>query len=298
MTLAAVLAVGVGAAVAGCGDGDGDEQAAGVGQVDVGPVGPVELPFGLEQVDGTEPIGRPAVFDDAPYMYNGEPVSSRLLRAAYRVTADDPLAVVRAWADQLDGLALDEVQIVADHGGGAGPWVEVATDAAEDWADLQLWATGDGPVLLVSLARISEEPPRAPSVVDQTGSPPAPEPADLGATGRTAGDELFAEQGNVIHLPEGTTALMPTIPTMAGTGGSTSVVAAEDGEAAIRAMLDEAMERDADGRVDEPVVAERDGIEVITAGYVRDAGGWEFDVVSVRGPDDPTATLYVTSAAD
>jgi hypothetical protein len=31
---------------------------------------------------------------------------------------------------------------------------------------------------------------------------------------------------------------------------------------------------------------------------VISAGGWGFDVVAVRAPQDPYATLYVTSAAD
>jgi hypothetical protein len=283
--------IAAGATTVGCGDDGGTAT---------GAVGSTELPFGLEPVHGTEPIGRPAVFDDTPYTYNGRPVRSQALRAAYRVTAADPLEAVRSWAEQLDGgLTLRAVHIDANQADEApGPWVEVSADAEDDWVDLELWATDDGPIILVSLDRISDEPPLASTVVDEAGSPPAPEPTDLAPAGRTAGDELFTEQGNTIHLPEGTTALTPTIPTMAGTGGSTSVLAAEDGEAAVQAMLAEALELDADGRVDGPEVSESDGAEVMAAGYVRDAGGWGFDIVSVQGPDDPTATLYITSAAD
>ena len=205
----------------------------------------------------------------------------------------------KTWAEQLDGLTLHKVNLEArEQGGAPNPWVRAGAVADEDLVDVQLWATGDGPILLVSIDRISDEPPRTPAVDDRMESPPAPEPADLGPTGRTDGDELFAEQGGRIHLPEGTTALTPTIPTRAGTGGSTSVVAAEDARAAIDAMLAEGLQRDPDGRVDEPEISELDGVEVITAGYWRDGGGWDFDIVAVRGPADPTATLYITSGSD
>lgn len=51
------------------------------------------LPFGLTQVAGTRPIGRPAVFDDVPVEYAGVPVAARSLQAAYEVVGDDPVAV-------------------------------------------------------------------------------------------------------------------------------------------------------------------------------------------------------------
>jgi hypothetical protein len=211
--------------------------------------------------------------------------------------ADDPLTVFRAWAEELDGMTLDEVHFLTIPDGGADAWVQTVVLAEDDGADLQLWATDDGPVLLVSLDRISDDPPRTPTIVDEVGDPPAPEPADIGATGRTGGDVLF-DEGGTIHLPEGTTALMPTIPTQGGTGGSTSLLAAEDSEAAIDALLHEAQTTSDFGEVTEPEVTVDDGVEVITAGFIIPAGGWGFDILSVQGPDDPAATLYVTSAAD
>jgi hypothetical protein len=292
--------VAVWATVVACGgDGDSGDEAAESDEAGTpAAVGPVELPFGLEAVEGTEPVGRVAVFDHVPYIQDGEPVASRSLRAAYRVTDDDPLTVFRAWAAQLDGMTLDEVHFLTITDGGADPWVQTVVRADDDRADLQLWATDEGPMLLVSLDRISDAPPRTPTVVDDVGDPPAPEPADIGATGRTGGDVLFNEQGATIHLPDGTTALMPTIPTQGGTGGSTSMLAAEDSEAAIDALLDEAQATNDSGEVNEPDVTVDDGVEVIIASFVIPAGGWGFDILSVQGPDDPTATLYVTSAAD
>lgn len=91
---------------------------------------------------------------------------------------------------------------------------------------------------------------------------------------------------------------MPTIPTFGGTGGSTSVLAAEDGEAAVQAMLDEAMAISDHGEVTGPAVAEVEGTRVVYASFVITAGGWEFDVVTARGLDDTYATVYVVSGAD
>lgn len=91
---------------------------------------------------------------------------------------------------------------------------------------------------------------------------------------------------------------MPTLPTFGGTGGSTSVIAAEDADAAVQALLDEAQTVGQDGEVTGPEVTERDGARIISASFVICCGGWDFDVVAVRGPSDPYATLYVTSAAD
>jgi hypothetical protein len=301
VVLGTVLAA---AGVAGCGGDDGSDDEAGSDVAAADLQGPFPLPFGFEQVEGTEPIGRPASYEEAAYHLNGEPVRSRTLQAAYRVTADDPTAVLRDWADQLDqGLALDNVFITYESDGSGGPWLtatgdtEYRSDEPADYADLQLWATEAGPILLVSVSRVSDEPPRNATVEEMPGDPAAPDPVPDDSE-RSAGDVLFTEQSNEIHLPEGTRTLMPTIPTFGGTGGSSSVLAAEDGEATVRALLDEALEVDADGDATEPEVTEVEGTEIVTGGYVREAGGWGFDVVSIRGPDDPAATVYVTSYAD
>jgi hypothetical protein len=52
------------------------------------------------------------------------------------------------------------------------------------------------------------------------------------------------------------------------------------------------------GQTDGPDERVVDGVTVITAHFVIMAGGWSFDVVSVRAPEDDAATLYVTSCAD
>jgi hypothetical protein len=77
-----------------------------------------------------------------------------------------------------------------------------------------------------------------------------------------------------------------------------SVIAAEDADAAVQALLVEAQAVGEDGAVTGPEVTERDGARIVTASFVITAGGWEFDVVAVQAPGDPYATLYVTSSAD
>jgi hypothetical protein len=265
-----------------------------------------DLPFGLIQPAGVVPIGRPVVYEQDLYSYNGVPVRGRSLRAAYRVTDPDPVNVVRALVERLDGLTLDEVSVHAAANSGAGPiehqpWIQAdgysEDGGGRDFLGLQLWVTGDLPILLVAVDRASDLPPRTPTVSDESGRPSAPR-SIVDDRLRTAGDELFREQGDVVHLPRGTWSLMPTLPTSAGTGGSTSVIAAEDPEAAVRALLDEAKSLDGSGTVTEPKVTDMPGTQIVEAGFVISAGGWGFDVVAVRAPQDPYATLYVTSAAD
>ncbi len=166
-----------------------------------------------------------------------------------------------------------------------------------DRVDVQLWATDGDPVLLVSLDRGLAVAPRNPTVVDDAGEPPEP-PSDVDGRRRTAGDRLFEEQGTEMHLPDATWSLMPTLPTFGGTGGSTSVIAAEDADAAVRALLDEAQASSDYGEVTEPEATDADGMRVIQAAFVISAGGWGFHVVAVEAPGDPYATLYITSAAD
>jgi hypothetical protein len=267
-----------------------------------------DLPFGLVQPAGVVPIGRPAVFERDLYHYNGVPVRGMSLRAAYRVTDPDPVGAVRAWVERLDGLTLDQVSVRAAAESGAGPverqpWVQAygSTESSggvgRDYLDLQLWVTGADPILFVSVDRASEVPPRVPTVFDDAGQPPAPR-SIVDDRQRGAGDELFEEQGDVIHLPMGTWSLMPTLPTFGGTGGSTSVIAANDADSAVRALLDEAASLNEFGEVTEPILTESDDTRNIEASFVITGGGWGFDVVAVRAQQDPYATLYVTSAAD
>ncbi len=92
---------------------------------------------------------------------------------------------------------------------------------------------------------------------------------------------------------------MATLPISGGTGGSYSVFAAEDGPAAVQALLDEAVATRQHGDVEEPKTLESsEGLEVVTGSFNISAGGWGFNVTSVRGPDDRVATVYVRSSAD
>ena len=293
----AVLLVGTGAG--GCGGGDGPP----VDSADFAATFP--LPFGLRQVDGTTPIGRPAIFDDVPVEYRKKPVPARTLKAAYRVVGNDPVATFRAWVDQVKVLHLGTVTVLQGDGPRErGAWLQAfgsgfgSDGPVGDQAFLQLWRTEEGPTILVDIARFTEggQPTK---IVDELGKPPRPGlVADN--SDRTAGDKLFEEQGQVIHLPKGTRTLMSTLPVRAGSGGSASVLAAEDGPAAVRALLDEAVRGDKTraGEVTGPDGADLDGAHIERAHFQIPAGGWGFDVVSIRAPADPAATVYVTSFAD
>lgn len=260
------------------------------------------LPFGLEIVAGTELIGRPAVYDEPAFFYNGEPVPARKLQAAFWVTADDPVAVMRAWVGQLDRLALDQVTVQRGYDAPA-QWMKVTgmttfvpDHPSGDWADLQLWATSRHPVLLVSINKIRGEA-HAPAVNDDAGDPPEPS-VEIEELERHDGDPLFTEQGDTVHVPDGSEALMPTLPTFGGTGGSTSVLAATDADDAVGALLDEAQALSEFGEVTGPTQSEVDGVRVVIGSFVIPAGGWGFTVVAVRAPSDSAATVYVTSSAD
>jgi hypothetical protein len=294
--LAAVLAlVLLASAMVSC--GSDDDRAAVDERIDAA------LPFGLQIVEGTETIGRPAVREQEVVAYEGKPVTGRTLQAAFRVTSDHPLKVLRAWVAQLDHLALDDVSVRAGSGEPA-QWAQVQgfTQYAEgvppgDWADIQLWAASEGPILLVSLSRVAGDPHEA-TVKDDLGDPPSPD-TKVDERARKAGDDLFTEQGDTIHLPARTRPLIGTIPTFGGTGGSTSVLAASDSMKAVRAMLDEAQSTSEYGEVTGPTeVNDADGVQVVSGSFVIPAGGWGFSVVAVRGDGDPYATVYVTSGAD
>jgi len=263
------------------------------------------LPFGLEHVEGTTAIGRPAVYDSIVLEYDGIPVEGRILKAAFRVDAKDPGAVLREWVDQINELGVGEVSIRAGGGpdSGAGPetpWLQADFydgEVAGNGADLQLWTTGEAPVLLVSVTFV--EPGGTPdlSIDDDAEGVAAPESV-VDDSDRVEGDVLFSEQGDAIHLPDRSRSLMPTIPTFGGTGGSTSVLSAADGAAAVQDLIDEADATTPAGDVTAPMTTVLDGIDVVNASFNISAGGWGFSVVAVQGPDDPAATLHVVSYAD
>jgi hypothetical protein len=273
-----------------CGDDDATESTASAASH--------PLPFGLQQVEGTIPIGRPAVHRDALIEYGGTPIHGTKLHAAYRVT-DDQQAALQAWVEQV--AALGTLHRIQTNPYGAFGLSNDGALGYVEYLDLQVWATDDGPILLVGMERSDELPPAdgVPTEVVDTGGVDVGGPEALGApSNRGPGDDLFEEQGTTIHLPDGTHDLMPTLPTQSGTGGSTSILAAADAGAAIQALLDEADAASDQGDTTGPTESEYEGVRVVTASYEIPAGGWGFDVVAVQGPDDEEATLFVTSSAD
>lgn len=287
---------------AACGSDDGRLRSADVVEEEPAVVHP--LPFGLEQVEGTEPIARPLVFEHVPVFYDEQPVPADALRIAYRVTSDDPGAVLRRWADQLVSLELGDVRILAMDSPSHGPWASARTYADWDragpgpgYGQVELWATQADPILLVTVDRHLGVEPVASAIVEVATLPPPPT-LRVAAKPPAPGDELFVEQTNPIHLPASARALMPTIPTDGGTGGSTSLLMAADEEAVVAEMLAEAVTYSDFHDVQGPEVEEQDGWRVTTGSFVIPAGGWAFRVVAARGPDDAEAVLWVQSWAD
>lgn len=261
------------------------------------------LPFGLQPVAGTSAVARPAVYDLVGLEFEGQPVKMSTLRAAYVVNGDDPVAVFREWVNQLQTLPLADVS-VRPGSAEVGQWLQAqafgdfrADEPPAGSADLQLWVTEDAPVLLVNISLRPGAEATGSASPPGWSAPPRPTAEVESGTART-GDVLFTEQGADVHLPEGSRALMPTLPTAAGTGGSTSVLAADDGEAAVQAVLSEAQPLSDFGEVQGPTVSDRDGMQVVTASFNISAGGWGFHAVSVRGSEDENASVYITSAAD
>lgn len=296
-----VLIAQVAAVLAGRGGTGGDDG--GPAADPAAPASDEPQPFGLDGIAGLEPIGRPSDHRDPRYPSEDGTTVTGTWWAAYRVTADDPPAVVRDVLAGAEGLTLHEGEVGAGDDDATYWMVAHAKERADDLTSgdrisLQLWATDGEPILLVEVSEDSEENAhRHPAVAD--ADVPDEPPTVVDHHERSAGDTLFTEQGTDIHLPDGTSTLMATLPTQAGTGGSTSLLAAEDGEAAVRAMMDEAMASSEDGHLVGPERATTPGgHEVVRASFSIDAGGWGFEALAIRSPDDHYATVYVTSSAD
>lgn len=295
------VALLVAVALAGCGSDPAPvrTEQAGRGDVESHP-----LPFGIERVNGTEPVGRPLVFDDVFLVYDGVPVPARALRAAYRVRGD-PEDVLRAWAEQLASVGVGNVRVRT---GDSDPpehsaWAEISawegstSGPGPGWASVELWATSEDPILLVSIDRHHGIEAVASEVVDPGGSLGSPR-VRVDARPPAPGEPLFDEQGDVVHVPEGARALMPMLPTIRGTGGSISMLAATDEAAVIQRMLDEAVAQNEYHEVG-PIEVEEQGDLIVTKGrFVVPAGGWDLQIVAVRAPGEPDAVLWVQSAAD
>jgi len=262
------------------------------------------LPFGLRQVAGTSPVGRPAVYDDMPFYYGDQPARARTLRATYRVTGDDPTRAFEAWVDQLSSLHLGRLFVsTSTDGGEAGRWMGAYGSGSSglgpsaDSAELELWATDAEPLLLVTIRRFSEEGP--PTEVRRDTESPSLRRAPSRVPPRWSGAVLFEEQGDAIRLPARSSALMPTVPVSGGTGGSWSIFAAPDGGDALQALLDQASAASPDGEITVPLTTDVvDAARIHRTSFVISAGGWGFDAVAIEAPGDRSATVYVQSYAD
>lgn len=257
------------------------------------------MPFGLEQVEGTSVIGRPAVFEQETYEFEDEEVTITSLWALYRVTAENPGDVFREWVEQLDDLAIAEIAVEAGTRA-SEPWLRAESinpftpeGTPPDVAALWLWATDDDPLLLVEIDHAEgADDPGSLRVTGDRGQLAAP-PSVGADVEREAGDVLLEEQGDELLLPEGTKTDIPTLPRTTGRGGSFAVIHAEDGAAAVKALLDQCEELGEDSEETGPDAVTAGEFDVVSASCVVGGAGWGFDVVAVDGEDE--ATLYVRS---
>jgi hypothetical protein len=297
IALAALLLVVVG----GCSDGtDGDNASATTSTSSLAepPLRTAfSLPFGLEQVDGMIPIGRPAVRSESRLEFAGEPVTGVSLDGAYWVTGDDPVGVFRRFVAQMDRLPIGRIDVVPRQEGSADGWMSATASRAYDgragiaWATVTLWSAAPDPILLVS-AHVGGDTPLAEVVVTDDGAEPE-SPSSLGTADRGAGDVLFEVQSIVVHLPPGSRALTPALPFE----GGVSVLSADDGLEAVTALIAEATSLSSGG-VTGPSTISYEGVDVTSGSFVQGAGGWEMRTVAVRAPGDAYATVYVWSGHD
>ncbi len=61
------------------------------------------------------------------------------------------------------------------------------------------------------------------------------------------------------------------------------MLAADDGRAAVEALVRDAVASDANGRATSPTSSTVEGVKVTRASFVIDAGGWDDDVPVVNG---------------
>jgi hypothetical protein len=259
------------------------------------------LPFALEQVEGTRPLGRPVVHERVLLVYAGTPINGTELDAAYRVTGD-VAEVLHGWLEQIAAFGTIPTinAFVAGTGDGRSAGAEGRSYApgSGEYLKLRISVTQDGPLLVVHYQRPHDQP------LDDGLSTEVKEVSEaspgrvIGHEARRSGDPLFEEQGATIHLPPGTRAITPSSAIEVGTGGSATFLVADDPLAAIRAMIDEAVDSSDERYRVEPVETTEGDLRVITAEFVIPAGGWGFDVVAVQGPGDPVATMFVRSSAD
>ena len=248
------------------------------------------LPHELEQVEGTVAVGRPLV-----------PEEGVGLRAVYRVTGDDPIAVFRAWLEQAAELTREPVQVM--------PWTCDLDEApparwcgATHGAEVELWMTERDPLLLVRASRPTQEPARG--RLEQDASGPAGVIGDL-EPGRapvdelpwvlpTEGEVLVEEQGSELRLPPGTTALTPRVG-----DGLRSVVlfAAVDADAALADLARQARRFEGGPELTGPERSVGDGVTYHRLRVHVPAGGPSFTIAAMRAPGDPVATVYVDSAS-
>lgn len=266
------------------------------------------LPFGLEQVQGTVAVARPVVAEQVTAVFDGQPVGATSLRAAYRVTGS-PSEAMAAWSEQFAELGFGEIMVSTPsmhESDGPLPWLALTTysvgTAAMSSANAELWSTTGDPLLLIEVDRS----PDAVSVpVDAPELPELPKaPAPMPMTAATQSDTVFGPQGAEVHLPSGAEQVMPSVPSVSGTYGEVVMLSTDDPLATVRALVQEAYDRNEaqlqhePGSIDGPHEGELGGSTTVTAEFNSGSGGWGFRVLASQAPDDDLASVWIRTYAD
>lgn len=300
VTLAALAAL----VLAGCSSGTNVDGAA---ETPARATAEYPLPFGLEQVEGTTAVARPAVAEQVTSLYNGQPAKATSLRAAYRVTGS-PQKVVTAWSEQFADLGFGDIEITTPsmlESDGPSPWLELSAYSngpPASYANAELWSTDAEPLLLIE---IDHSPDTASRFVAAPEIPPLPaEPAPVPAALVSEGDAVFGPEGAEVHLPPGAEQVMPRVPSVSGTFGEVVMLTTDDPRTAVQAMVqaaydhNEAQPQHEPGSIDGPHETVVDGSMTITAEFNSGPGGWGFSVVASHTSDDDLASVWIRTYAD
>lgn len=299
-----VASVVLAGAVAACSSGTAVEGEGGVSTGEL--AAEYALPFGLAQVEGTVPVARPAVAEQVTSLFNGEPVNSTSLRAAYWVTGS-PREVMATWSEQFAELGVAEIAVTMpppNESTVPTPWMELSAHSsgpASSSVEAELWATSDEPLLLVEVDLAPDAVPVPVATSELPELPAAPTPISVALA--SEGDEVFGPRGAEVHLPTGATQVMPDVPSVSGTDGDVVMLRTADPLGTVQALVQEAYDfnearpQHEPGWIDGPHEGELDGSTTVAARFSSGSGGWGFTVLASQAPED-LASVWVRTHAD
>jgi hypothetical protein len=292
--------------VSGCGDRTEVDSIADT-PAEEAPATQYDLPFGLDQVEGTAAVARPVVAEQPP---GRTPDSAPAigLRAAYRVTGS-PQEVMTSWSEQFAELGLGDVTYLTPsmlESDGPDPWLELSTYSLGSYgnhANAELWSTTAGPLLLIEIDRSPDVVAVPVDAPDLPTLPDAPAPVPMPTTLASGGEAAFGPPGAEVDLPPGAEQVMPSVPSISGTGGEVVMLTTDDPLGTVRSLVQEAYDWNEaqpaePGSIEGPHAGEVDGSTTAAAEFSSGAGGWGFSVLASQAPEDELASVWVRTYAD